>query len=394
MAQSGYPTKPVRMIIPYPPGGSNDIMGRLVSQKLSEGLGVTIVVDNRGGGNGIIGTEALVRAAPDGHTILVASINSHLLTSLMTTTPYDPIKDFTVVGTIDSSDYLMVVHPGVAANSLQEFIALAKAKPGQLNYASSTTSVLVTTAMFIARTGIKLQHVPYKGAGPALNDLLGGHVQMFFSTPSSMVTHVKNGKVKPIAVTAETRLQALPTVPTFAESGVAGFRRESAARHADAARNTQGDRGPLVRGAREDTRDARHPGEDGGARHDSLLHEPPGVSVPHTAGLREVRTGDQDRRRGRRALSSGLRALAVRLAGPATLSRSARCVQLTVGQGRHTLSHKKIKIHVHVLNRFIDRSASANESDSGVTGLSFVSGEYSVRPRATDCEEYRQDIPG
>jgi tripartite-type tricarboxylate transporter receptor subunit TctC len=223
MAQSHYPARPVRIIIPYPPGGSNDIMGRLVSQKLSEALGVTTVVDNRGGGNGIIGTEALVRSAPDGQTILIASINSHLLTSLMTTTPYHPIKDFAAVGAIDSSDYLMVVHPGVPANSLQEFIALAKAKPGQLNYASSTTSVLVTTAIFTVRTGIKLQHVPYKGAGPALNDLLGGHVQMFFSTPSSMVAHVKNGKVKPLAVTAETRLRALPNVPTFAESGIADF---------------------------------------------------------------------------------------------------------------------------------------------------------------------------
>ncbi|HET7158719.1 MAG TPA: tripartite tricarboxylate transporter substrate-binding protein [Burkholderiales bacterium] len=223
LAQSQYPAKPIRVIIPYPPGGSNDIMGRLVSQKLSEGLGVTAVVDNRGGGNGIIGTEALVRAAPDGHTILIASINSHLLTALMSPTPYHPIKDFAAVGAIDSSDYLMVVHPGVAANSLQEFIALAKARPGQLNYATSTNSVLVTTAMFITRAGIKLQHIPYKGAGPALNDLLGGHVQMFFSTPSSMVAHVKNGKVKPLAVTAETRLQALPNVPTFAESGIANF---------------------------------------------------------------------------------------------------------------------------------------------------------------------------
>ncbi|MGZ5153430.1 MAG: Bug family tripartite tricarboxylate transporter substrate binding protein [Burkholderiales bacterium] len=210
-------------MIPYPPGGSNDIMGRLVSQKLSEAFGVTTVVDNRGGGNGVIGTDAVARAAPDGQTVLVASINSHLLTSMMATTPYDPIKDFAPVGAIDSSDYLMVVHPGVPANSLQEFIALAKAKPGQLSYASSTTSVLVTTAMFTARAGIKLLHVPYKGAGPALNDLLGGHVQMFFSTPSSMVAHVKSGKVKPLAVTGEARLSALPAVPTFAESGIADF---------------------------------------------------------------------------------------------------------------------------------------------------------------------------
>ncbi|MGZ5638652.1 MAG: Bug family tripartite tricarboxylate transporter substrate binding protein [Burkholderiales bacterium] len=223
IGQSHYPTRPIRVIIPYPPGGSNDIMGRLVSQKLSEAFGVTTVVDNRGGSNGVIGTDAVARAAPDGQTVLVASINSHLLTSMMATTPYDPIKDFAPVGAIDSSDYLMVVHPGVPANSLQEFIALAKAKPGQLSYASSTTSVLVTTAMFTARAGIKLLHVPYKGAGPALNDLLGGHVQMFFSTPSSMVAHVKSGKVKPLAVTGEARLSALPAVPTFAESGIADF---------------------------------------------------------------------------------------------------------------------------------------------------------------------------
>src|SRR4051812_45735737 len=151
VAQSTYPSRPIRVIIPYPPGGSNDIMGRLVSQKLSEALGVPMVVDNRGGGNGIIGTEALARSAPDGQTILVTSINSHLLTSLISTTPYDPVKDFTPVGSIDSSDYLMVVHPGVPASSLQEFITLAKSKPGQLSYASSTTSVIVTTEMFAAR---------------------------------------------------------------------------------------------------------------------------------------------------------------------------------------------------------------------------------------------------
>jgi tripartite-type tricarboxylate transporter receptor subunit TctC len=223
MPQTHYPSRPIRVIVPYPPGGSNDVMGRLVSQKLSEALGVTMVVDNRGGASGIIGTEALVRSAPDGQTIMVTSINSHLLTCLLNRTPYDPIKDFAPIGTIDSSDYLMVVHPGVPANTLQEFIALAKSKPGQLSYASSTTSVIVTTEMFAARAGIKLLHVPYKGAGPALNDVIGGQVNMFFSTPSSMVGFVKNGRVKAIAVTADTRLRALPSVPTFAESGLPDF---------------------------------------------------------------------------------------------------------------------------------------------------------------------------
>ena len=227
LAQQSYPNRPIRMIIPYPPGGGNDIMGRVVAQKLTENLGVQVVVDNRGGGSGIIGAELVARSIPDGYTILVTSINSHLITSLLTKTPYDPVKDFAPIGTIDASEFLMVVHPSVAANGLQEFIALAKSKPGQLNYGTSTSSVFVTTEMFAMRTGIKLQHVPYKGAGPALNDLLGGHVQMFFSTPSSMVTFVKTGKLKAIATTSPTRLAPLPSVPTFAESGVPDFQAAS-----------------------------------------------------------------------------------------------------------------------------------------------------------------------
>ena len=223
LAQQNYPNRPIRMIVPYPPGGGNDIMGRVVAQKLTENLGVQVVVDNRGGGSGIIGAELVARSVPDGYTILVTSISSHLITSLLTTTSYDPVKDFAPIGTIDASEFLMVVHPGVPANTLQEFIALAKSKPGQVNYGTSTSSVYVTTEMFAMRAGIKLQHVPYKGAGPALNDLLGGHVQMFFSTPSSMVNFVKTGKLKAIATTSPTRLAPLPSVPTFAESGLRDF---------------------------------------------------------------------------------------------------------------------------------------------------------------------------
>lgn len=222
-AQQGFPNRPIRIIIPYPPGGSNDVIGRLVGQRLGESLGVQAVIDNRGGGQGVIGSEALVKSVPDGHTIMITSVNAHLVTSLLMVTPYDPVKDFAPVATIDASEYLMVVHPSLPANTLQEFIALAKAKPGFINYASSTSSSYMTTAMFELRAGIKMQHVPYKGAGPALNDLLGGHVQMFFSTPSSMVGHVRAGKLKPIATTNATRLTALPQVPTFAESGVRDF---------------------------------------------------------------------------------------------------------------------------------------------------------------------------
>jgi len=221
-AQS-FPNRPIRIVVPYPPGGSNDIMGRLVAQKFSDGLGVQVVIDNRGGGNGIIGTEIVMRAPPDGHTMLITSTNSHLITSLITKTAFHPIDDFNPLGTIDASDNLMTIFPGLPAKTMQEFIALAKAKPGQLNYATSTTSGLVTTAMFAQKVGIKIQHVPYKGAGPALNDLMGGHVQMFFSTPSSMVGHVRNGKLRAIGITSDHRLPALPDVPTFAEAGITDF---------------------------------------------------------------------------------------------------------------------------------------------------------------------------
>lgn len=221
-AQS-FPSRPIRIVVPYPPGGSNDIMGRLVAQKFSEAFGVQVVIDNRGGGNGVIGTEIVMRAPPDGHTMLITSTNSHLITSLISKTAFHPIDDFNPLGTIDASDNLMVIFPGLPAKTMQEFIALAKAKPGQLNYGTSTTSGLVTTAMFAQKVGIKIQHVPYKGAGPALNDLMGGHVQMFFSTPSSMVGHVRNGKLRAIGITSEQRLPALPDVPTFAETGITDF---------------------------------------------------------------------------------------------------------------------------------------------------------------------------
>jgi len=222
-AESVYPNRPIRMIIPFAPGGSNDVMGRIVAQKLTETLGVYLVVDNRGGGSGVVGTEAVAKSAPDGYTLLVTSLNAHLTTPLVTRTTYDPVASFAPVATIDASEYMMVVHPALPANNLQEFIALPKAKPGQINCASSSTFLHVTTEMFALRTGIKLQNIPYKGAGPALNDLLGGHVQMFFSTSSSMIAHVRANRLRPLAITGERRQPALPQVPTFAEAGVREF---------------------------------------------------------------------------------------------------------------------------------------------------------------------------
>jgi len=222
-AQQTYPNKPIRIIVPFPPGGSNDVVGRTLAQKLAESLGVQTLLENRGGGNAIIGTDVLAKSPPDGYTIMVTSITTHIITPLLMHTPYDALKDFAPVSTIDSSESIIVIHPSVPANTLQEFIALAKSKPGQLNYGTSTTSGVVMTASFCIRAGISMQHIPYKGAGPVLTDLMGGQIQMFFSTPSSMVAFVKGGKLRAIAVTGETRLPALPNVPTLTESGIPNF---------------------------------------------------------------------------------------------------------------------------------------------------------------------------
>ena len=223
-AQQAYPSKPIRIIVPFPPGASNDILARLVGKKLTDMLGVQTIVDNRGGASTIIGAVALLKSAPDGYTIMVTS-STHIITPLLMPTPYDAVNDFAAVTTIDSSDYLLVVHPSLPANTLREFIALAKAKPGQINYASSAkgSGNHLSAELLAMRTGIKLQHVPYKGGGQAVIDLMAGQVQMFFNSPSSTVPYVKSGKLKAIAVTAERRMPALPAVPTFAESGLPDF---------------------------------------------------------------------------------------------------------------------------------------------------------------------------
>lgn len=223
-AQQAYPSKPIRIIVPFPPGASNDILGRIVGKKLTDTLGVQTIVDNRGGASTIIGASALLKSAPDGYTIMVTS-GTHLITPLLMPAPYDAIKDFVAVATIDRSDYLLVVHPSLPANTLKEFIALAKARPGQINYASSAkgSGNHIAAEMLALRTGIKMQHIPYKGGGPAVIDLMAGQVQMFFNSPSSTVPYVKSGKLKPLGVTGEARLPALPNVPTFAESGLPNF---------------------------------------------------------------------------------------------------------------------------------------------------------------------------
>ncbi len=224
VAQPTYPSRPIRFITPYAPGGSTTVLARLVGQHFTERWGQNVIVDNRPGGNTVIGTETLAKSPPDGYTIMLVASTHSILSSLIKT-PYDPVKDFAPIAGLGVSPQVLVLFPGVPANTVQELIALAKAKPGTLNFASSgaggPTHLSGETFNIIA--GVKTQHIPYKGAGPAMIDLIGGHVQMFYSVPINIIGHVKSGKLKALAVTGENRIKALPQTPTFAEAGLPGF---------------------------------------------------------------------------------------------------------------------------------------------------------------------------
>ena len=224
-AQQAYPSKPIRFIVPFPPGGSTDPTARMIAQKLTEKWGQPVIVDNRPGGNTVIGTEAVAKAASDGYTILLATTPFVTSPSLLPFLPYDPIKDFDAVATIAKNRHVLVLNPSVAANTLQEFMALAKSKPGQFNYASTGVGGTTHLAgeLFNIMAGTKLQHIPYKGSGPALSDLIGGQVQLSFQIPISAIPHVLGGKLKALAITGESRLALLPQVPTFAEAGLPGY---------------------------------------------------------------------------------------------------------------------------------------------------------------------------
>ena len=223
-AQSTYPDRPVHLLVPYPPGGSSSVMAQLLSEKLKVKWGQAVIVFNRPGASGIIGTEDLLKLPPDGYTLLMAS-STHLINPLLLPVPYDAIKDFAPVSSLYASELVLLMNPKLPANNLKEFIALAKSRPGQLNYASvsagGTTHLAGETLNLMA--GIKTQHVPYKGAGPALTDLIGGQVQFSFTAPTPALPFVKSGQLKALAVSGDTRLPALPEVPTFAEAGLPGF---------------------------------------------------------------------------------------------------------------------------------------------------------------------------
>jgi tripartite-type tricarboxylate transporter receptor subunit TctC len=225
-AETAYPTRPIRLIVGYPPGGSTDIAARLIGQKLAPVFSQSIVIDNRSGASGTIGAGIVVKAEPDGYTLsFAASPEVAIYRALMKNPPYDSLRDFQPVTLVGRVPFMLVVHPSVSANSVKELVALAKAKPGTLNFASfgNGTSNHLAGEAFRAATGIDIVHVPYKGSAPAIADLLGGQVQMTFDTIPVVLPQVRAGKLKALAVATARRSPLTPAVPTMDEAGVAGF---------------------------------------------------------------------------------------------------------------------------------------------------------------------------
>jgi tripartite-type tricarboxylate transporter receptor subunit TctC len=223
-AAQDYPTKPVRLIIPFPPGGSNDVVGRMIATQLGERLGKQVVVDNRGGAGGVLGTEVAAGAAPDGYTILVVSL-AYTVNPWLYKLKYDPLKSFVPVAMLASGANVLTVHPSVPVNSLEQLIALAKQKPGELNYASAGAGSFqhLGSELFKLMAGVDIVHVPFKGGGPAMIDVVGGHSQVLVSSLVQTGAHIRSGKLKALGVGSAKRSALFPDIPTIAEAGVPGY---------------------------------------------------------------------------------------------------------------------------------------------------------------------------
>jgi tripartite-type tricarboxylate transporter receptor subunit TctC len=219
-----YPTRLVRLIIPFPPGGSNDVVGRIVAIQLAERLGKQVIVDNRGGAGGVLGSEAAANSAPDGYTLLVISL-AHAVNPGLYKLKYDPIKSFVPIAMLGSGVNVLCVHPSVPANTVQELIALAKQKPGELSYASAGPGSFqhMGSELFKLMAGVDIVHVPFKGGGPAMIDVVGGHSQMVLSSLIQTMPHIRSGKLRPLGTGGAKRSPILPDVPTIAEAGVPGY---------------------------------------------------------------------------------------------------------------------------------------------------------------------------
>jgi len=220
-----YPSKPIRVVVPFPPGGGTDIVARTVTPKMAEILGQPFIVENRAGAGGNIGTEAVAKSAADGYTLLVASASTAINTTLYPNLPWDPTRDFAPVVLMVVNNHLLAAHPSVPANNVQQLLALARAKPGSITYASygPGSSAHLTGELFKLMAHVDLLHVPYKGAAPAVNDLLGGQVNIMFADVAALLPHIKSGKLKALGIASAKRFEGLPNVPTIAETGVPGF---------------------------------------------------------------------------------------------------------------------------------------------------------------------------
>ena len=220
-----YPARPVRLVVPFAAGGTNDILGRIVAEKLAEKFGQPFVADNRAGANTVVGSEIVARATPDGHTLLIVSASIAVNPSLVRALPYDTLRDFAPIGTVAGGPYLMVIHPAVPAKTVGEFIAWVKSQQGKVNYASTGTGSPPHLAAELLKitAGIDMQHIPYKGGGAALPDLIAGRVSMFFGSIATLRPHVDSGRLRAVGMTTAQRSAAMPDVPTFIEAGLVGY---------------------------------------------------------------------------------------------------------------------------------------------------------------------------
>ena len=224
-AEDVYPTKPIKIVVPFPPGGTSDILARTIGQKLSQEWGQQVIVDNRPGAGANIGAEIVAKSAPDGYTLLILSTIHLINPSLYKNLPYDPITDFAPIGMLAETSQVVLVHPSLPVKSIQELIVYAKAHPGEINYSSAGNGSQphLSAELFKSMTGINIAHIPYKGAPQAITDLIAGQVSLTFATGPSAVPVVRSGQARAIAVTTTKRMAALPDVPTVAESGVVGY---------------------------------------------------------------------------------------------------------------------------------------------------------------------------
>jgi tripartite-type tricarboxylate transporter receptor subunit TctC len=221
-----WPQRPIRLIVPFPAGASTEIIGRILAQKMSQQLGQQIVIENRAGASGNIGADAIAKATPDGYTIGIATASTHAVAASLTANlPYDPIKDFAPVAMLGSQPYVLVLHPALPARNLAELIALARAKPGTLNYGSAGVASLahLATALFATMAGIDIVHVPYKSSAQSVTDMITGRLDMQFATIAPSLPNIQAGQLRALATSGKTRVAVLPEVPTVAEAGIAGY---------------------------------------------------------------------------------------------------------------------------------------------------------------------------